>query len=153
MMTDQMRQGARVAIMFGPEDRGLKNEETEICSHLLTIPTNPDASSLNLAQAVLIVLYECFKSAQTAPIPSSIGDHESRLCTHGEQEVMIRTMRDTLLDMDYLREDNPDYFMLPVRRFLQKMELRRHEFSMIMGICRQVRWLADKAGVRKKSEE
>ena len=152
LMTEQLAEGGRVAVIFGREDRGLTNEETEVCDQLITIPTNPDASSLNLAQAVLIICYECFKQAKTSPFRPEGGGAESRLCTHEERETMIATMRDTLLRIDYLRSDNPDYFMLPVRRFLQKLKLRRHEFSMIMGVCRQVRWLAGKAELANKED-
>jgi len=153
MITGQIAEGGTVAVLFGPEDKGLTNEETEICNRLLTIPVNPQASSLNLAQAVLIVLYECFKSGVRAPLTSGLGDAQSPLCTHAEQEMVIRSLRDTLIRIDFLRKNNPDYFMLPVRRFLQKIALRRHEFSMLMGICNQVRWVADKAGVPQLPEE
>jgi len=152
LITGQIAEGARVAILFGPEDKGLTNEETEICNQLLTIPVNPQASSLNLAQAVLIVLYECFKTGVRTPLVPGTSGAASPLCTHAEQETVIRTLRDTLMRIDFLRKDNPDYFMLPVRKFLQKMALRRHEFAMLMGICRQVRWIADKAGVPELQE-
>ncbi|UZP66036.1 RNA methyltransferase [Desulfovibrio mangrovi] len=149
LISGQLAGGGKVALLFGPEDKGLTNEETEICNHLLTIPVNPQASSLNLAQAVLIVLYECFKVGARAPLMSVASDAQSPLCTHAEQEMVIRTLRDTLLRIDFLRKNNPDYFMLPVRRFLQKIALRRHEFSMLMGICNQIGWVADKAGLPK----
>lgn len=141
LITGQLREGNRVALVFGPEDRGLLNEETEVCSQLITIPTNPDATSLNLAQAVLIICYECFKLAGNIPFRPAGNSADSRKCTHEEQETFIATLQQTLLDIDYLRRDNPDYFMLPVRRFLQKIALRRHEFSMLMGICKQVQGL------------
>lgn len=153
LITGQIGQGARVAVVFGPEDKGLTNEETEICTQLLTIPVNPEASSLNLAQAVLIVLYECFKHGVRTPLVPGTSGASSPLCTHAEQETVIRTLRDTLLRIDFLRRDNPDYFMLPVRRFLQKMALRRHEFAMLMGVCRQIGWLADKAGLPATEKE
>ena len=47
-------------------------------------------------------------------------------------------MRDTLLALDYLKGNNPDYFLMPLRRFFGKTALRRHEMDMLMGICRQV---------------
>ena len=153
LITGQIAEGCKVAVLFGPEDKGLTNEETEICNQLLTIPVNPQASSLNLAQAVLLVLYECFKSGVRTPLVPGTSGAQSPLCTHAEQETVIRTLRDTLMRIDFLRKDNPDYFMLPVRRFLQKMALRRHEFALLMGVCRQVRWLADKAGVPELSTE
>ena len=50
-----------VAIVFGPEDRGLTNEEISFCHVLINIPTS-DFSSINLAQSVMIICYEIFKT-------------------------------------------------------------------------------------------
>ena len=50
------------------------------------------------------------------------------------------------LAIDYLKSDNPDYFLMPLRRFLGKSGLRRHEMDMLMGICRQVDNLRKEAG-------
>lgn len=133
--------GDRVAVVFGPEDRGLTNDEIEHCHRLLTIPTAPEASSLNLAQAVLVVLYECLKGTAAHPFRPGPGP-DSRLATHAELERLHDTLRDTLLAIDYLRADNPDYFMMPVRRFLGRTRLRRHEFDLVMGVCRQVKRVA-----------
>src|SRR5437879_6066770 len=53
----------RIALVFGPEDFGLTNEELKLCHRLVTIPTAPAYPSLNLAQAVLIVAYEFMLAA------------------------------------------------------------------------------------------
>ncbi len=50
-VAEALAHGERVALVFGPEDRGLNNEEITHCHKLVTIPTDPAASSLNLAQA------------------------------------------------------------------------------------------------------
>ncbi len=57
----------RVALVFGPEDRGLSNAELALCQAVCTIPADPATSSLNLAQAVLIVCYECYLAAGGEP--------------------------------------------------------------------------------------
>jgi tRNA/rRNA methyltransferase len=49
-----------VAILFGPEDRGLTNRELDPCHALIRIPTHPGLSSLNLAQAVMVMGYELY---------------------------------------------------------------------------------------------
>lgn len=136
----------KIAVVFGPEDRGLTNEEVEIASRLLTIPTVDDASSLNLAQAVLVVLYQWFASAPGTPFRPS-GPPTSRLATHAEQESLFATLQDTLLAIDFLKDDNPSYWMLPVRRFLARIKLRKSEFNLLMGICRQVRWMCSQRGL------
>lgn len=133
-----------VALVFGPEDRGLDNTEIESCSRLVTIPTD-GASSLNVAQAVLILVYECLKAASAVAVgrPDVMNDPGagSRRITHAEQEVVFSALRETLLGLDYLKGNNPDYFLMPVRRFLGKNGLRRHEMDMLMGVCRQINGL------------
>jgi len=57
----------RVAILFGPERRGLRNDDVVLADAIVEVPLNPAFSSLNLAQAVLIVGYEWFQSADAAP--------------------------------------------------------------------------------------
>ena len=129
-----LREGNPVAIVFGPEDRGQ-------CQRLVTIPTAGEASSLNVAQAILVMTYECMKAvSRLDPQPplSNAPGPQSRRITHQEQELLYEKMRETLLAIDYLKSDNPDYFLMPLRRFLGKSELRRHEMDMLMGICRQV---------------
>jgi len=55
--------GEATGILFGPERTGLENDEVGLADAILTFPVNPAFSSLNLAQAVLLVGYEWFKAA------------------------------------------------------------------------------------------
>ncbi|MRX50454.1 RNA methyltransferase [Paracoccus sp. S-4012] len=64
-------QGARVALIFGPERAGLENEDVARASAIVTVPVNPDFPSLNLAQAVLLLGYEWAREALPAhPLPT-----------------------------------------------------------------------------------
>ncbi|WP_272700952.1 RNA methyltransferase [Desulfovibrio sp. Fe33] len=148
VVDERLREGGKVAVVFGPEDKGLTNEETSICSGLMTIPTSRDGTSLNLAQAVLVVLYECFKRSLDHPFVPG-GPPEERPTTVREQEALFSNLQDTLLAIDFLKNDNPDYWMLPVRRFFSKVNLKRNEFNLLMGVCRQVRWFVEKYGPKK----
>jgi len=51
----------RVSLVFGREDYGLSNEEIDACDMLVSIPANPEYSTLNLTQSVGIILYELAK--------------------------------------------------------------------------------------------
>ncbi|MDD9885410.1 MAG: TrmJ/YjtD family RNA methyltransferase, partial [Gammaproteobacteria bacterium] len=55
--------GARAALLFGRESRGLTNRELDRCHYLVRIPANPDFSSLNLAAAVMVLCYELRQAA------------------------------------------------------------------------------------------
>jgi tRNA/rRNA methyltransferase len=145
VVDERLRSGGKVALLFGPEDTGLTNDETSVCSGLMTIPTSREGTSLNLAQAVMVVLYECFKRALDTPFTPD-GPPTERATTVQEQEALFENLRESLLAIDFLKGDNPDYWMLPVRRFFAKINLRRNEFNLLMGVCRQIQWFVAKYG-------
>jgi tRNA/rRNA methyltransferase len=144
---ESLRDGSRIAVLFGPEDKGLTNEETKVCSRLVTIPTAEEASSLNLAEAVLIVLYEFMKATLAKPGRASPG--LSRAATHKEREALFANLRETLLAIDFLKDDNPDYWMLPIRAFVERVKIKRNEFNLLMGFCRQVKWAVGRKTEKK----
>lgn len=51
----------KVGFLFGPERTGLTNEDLSVANCIITVPVNPDFSSLNIGQAVVIVLYEWYQ--------------------------------------------------------------------------------------------
>lgn len=51
----------KVGLLFGPERTGLSNEDLSCANHIITIPVHADFSSLNIAQAVVVVLYEWYQ--------------------------------------------------------------------------------------------
>ncbi|MFV9645773.1 MAG: RNA methyltransferase [Desulfobacterales bacterium] len=128
----------RVAILFGPEDRGLKNEDIRYCHTLVSIPT-AEFSSLNLAQSVMIMCYEVFitdlqENAQFTP----------RFATVHELEGMYDQLKDILVRINYINPENPDYWLDKLRHFFNRMQLRAKEVSIIRGICRQIDWYGSK---------
>lgn len=134
----QRNEGGDIALVFGPEDKGLTNEETDLCHHLLTIPTTENLTSLNLSQAVMVVLYECFKKSLSKPFKVA-GYPKERHINHAEREILFAQLRETLVDIDYLKPDNPEYFMLSIKRFLNRVNPRLNEYNQLMGLCRQLR--------------
>jgi tRNA/rRNA methyltransferase len=127
-----------IALLFGPEDRGLTNEELRLCHALVNIPT-AQFSSLNLAQAVMVLSYELFKVS----LPES-GAATPRLATRIELDGMYSHIKDILVRINYIQPQNPDYWMNKIRHFFSRLELRGGEVSIIRGICRQIDWYAGK---------
>ena len=66
-LREAARNGIASALMFGGERSGLENDDVALADAIITIPTDPGFSSLNLGQAVLLLGYEWFKSADTTP--------------------------------------------------------------------------------------
>lgn len=140
-------QNNRIAILFGPEDRGLSNEEIRFCHRLVNIPTH-HFSSINLAQAVMIICHELFKTHQLESSP-----FVPRLASRHELDGMYDQLRDILVRISYINPENPDFWMNKLRYFFTRLHLRTREVSIIRGICRQVDWYAKKSfdeGVKKR---
>jgi tRNA/rRNA methyltransferase len=147
----RLHEGGSAALVFGPEDRGLTNEETSLCDQLVMIPASPDCTSLNLSQAVLILLYECYQLALSKPFEPS-GPPTERDASFEERQALFANMQEALTAIDFLKDQNPEYWMLPVRRFFSRFRLRRNEFNLLMGICRQVRYVAVRAKSPKRDD-
>jgi len=63
-------EGQSIGILFGPERTGLENDEIALASAAIAVPLNPNYSSLNLAQAVLLVGYEWYQAGIEEPPPA-----------------------------------------------------------------------------------
>ncbi len=127
-------QNNKVAILFGPEDRGLSNADIRCCHTIATIPT-ARFSSLNLAHAVMILCYEIFM-ASCDEIPEPL----PRMANKFELEGMYEHMKEVLTKIGFIDPQNPEHWMLNIRRFLSRFPLRAREVRIIRGICRQVDW-------------
>ena len=124
----------KIALVFGTEDKGLTNAEISLCHQLVKIPT-AEFSSLNLAQAVMIVCYEIFLAnfkPQQKDIP--------RLANSQELELMYEKVKETLIKISFIHPSNPDHWMMNVRRFCSRIGLSKNEVNFLMGVCRQIEW-------------
>ncbi len=128
----------RIAIVFGPEDRGLSNADIRYSHYLVNIPT-AEFSSLNLAQAVMVVGYELFKAQlpeKSAFVP--------RLANRFELDAMYAQLADILVRISYINPENPEYWVNNLRRFFNRYPLRAKEVAIIRGVCRQIDWYGRK---------
>ena len=125
----------QVAIVFGPEDKGLSNDELELCNEIISIPTAPGGSSLNLSHAVMILCYELY-----CALNKGSGHEEVQRAQAAEMETMYDHMRSALLEIGFLNKENPDHTLGSFRRILNRAGLTSTEVNMIRGIFRQLLW-------------
>ncbi len=135
-------QNNRVAIVFGPEDRGLTNAELRYCQDIVNIPTAGFAS-LNLAQAVLVICYEILQAQIDAQTDETVA-FTPRLAQRHELEGMYDQLRTVLSKISFINSENPDYQMGKLRQFFTRLELRAKDVQIIRGLCRQVLWYGKK---------
>jgi len=134
----------RVALLFGPEDAGLTNDELRFCHLVVNIPT-AEFKSLNLSHAVMILCYEIF--AYRSPVE---GRFVSKLASSRELEGMYGQVRDLLTRIGFLNPQNPEYWMMHIRRLLSRTGLYSKEVKIIRGICRQMDWFLENRGKEDK---
>jgi tRNA/rRNA methyltransferase len=128
-------QNNKIALLFGPEDMGLSNEDVRLCHLLVTIPTSKNLKSINLSHAVMILCYEIF-TAHGEPLEV----FTPRVAESAELEGMYEQMKALLLKIGFLNTENPDYWMMHIRRFLSRTNLLSKEVKIMRGICRQMDW-------------
>jgi tRNA/rRNA methyltransferase len=128
-------QSMKTALVFGPEDHGLSNRDLRFCQLLVTIPTHKDYPSLNVAQAVVICLYEIFVAAAgdfaREPIARATAESVERL---------FDKMRGSLLKIGFLDPQNPDHLILALRRVLGRAGLEERDVRVLIGLFRQIEW-------------
>lgn len=134
----------QIAVLFGPEKTGLTNRELQYCDSLVTIPT-AQFSSINLAQAVMIIAYEIFL-ASTDPPKAFV----PRLADRWELEGMYEHLTKTLVKINFINPQNPEYWINSVRRFFSRVGLRARDVKVIRGMCRQMDWYVEE---RLRSKE
>ena len=131
-------QNNTVALLFGPEDTGLTNDDLRYCHLLVTIPTTESFKSINLSHAVMILCYEIF-AAQTGCIER----FTPRLAGSAELEGMYAQIKSLLMKIGFLNPENPDYWMMHIRRLLSRTKLSAKEVKVIRGICHRLTWYAE----------
>jgi len=124
-----------VALLIGPEDTGLSNDDLRLCHLLVTIPTSKHNKSINLSHAAMILCYEIFVS-QMEPMEA----FTPRLAASAELEGMYDHMKGLLMKIGFLNPENPEFWMMHIRRFLGRTNLFSKEVKIIRGICRQMEW-------------
>lgn len=135
----------RVAVVFGPEARGLSNVELGRCHLRVHIPTDASQPSLNLAQAVLIVAYEIFLSAQE-PTPSAAGEPQA---TAGELEAALASLGEGLLGIGYVNPQSPEAILAEIRGLLSRAQPTSREAALLRGVARQILWAAREIARRR----
>ncbi len=128
-----------VAIVFGREDRGLSNEALDRCDGALVIPTVPDYSSLNLAQASLVIAYELHLAAAGGHLEMPVGKRSAGRATRGEMEVMFEALQEGLHHLEFFRARSAESVMRTFRTLLSRAEPDRHEVGLVRAMAYEIR--------------
>jgi tRNA/rRNA methyltransferase len=135
--------GAKVALVFGREDKGLRTDEVDLCQERLMIPTLSDSESLNLSQAALLVFWELFAEKQAAsgrPESASISYDEDRHAPRDKIEGMVDHLVATLEMIGFVPHHNPERVARSFRQLIDRIKPSMREVRMMRGVLRQIAW-------------
>ncbi|PNK01946.1 RNA methyltransferase [Cylindrospermopsis raciborskii S07] len=124
-------------LIFGREDRGLTNQEINYAQKLVSIPTSPEYTSLNLATAVSICCYELSQSLMTME-PGKMPTRD--IATLDVLESYYQELESLLLSIGYLYPHTASSRMEKFRHLYNRSELTTTEVAMLRGILKQVQW-------------
>ncbi len=118
-----------VGVVFGPESKGLRNEEVDRTDFLCHIPSNEDYPVFNLSHAVAIILYELSKKAE---------DTSYELASGKEKEVLMDQLKGIIEKVGI-----EDYRHDPLEQSLEnsfgRAMLARREANTLIGFFRRVK--------------
>jgi tRNA/rRNA methyltransferase len=121
-------------VLFGPERTGLVNDQIALADTVLTVPLNPAFSSLNLAQAVLIVGYEWF-TAKTEPKPEILHTGHSRPADKVELLRFFEHFEEALDQSGFLRQpDKRPSMTRNLRNLFQRAGCTEQELRTLHGV-------------------
>ncbi len=130
----EMGRNNTVSILFGREDRGLRNDEIPLCDMLVEIPAAPEYQSINLSHAVFIVCYELFSLVERrAPVVvAAPAEEKERMYAH--MELALRALGYGEQGGEYLLTA----IMRSFRRLFGRTGLMQKEINMLRGIFTQI---------------
>lgn len=130
----------KLGILYGREKSGLRNEDVSLADVIIEAPLNPAYSSLNLAQAVLVVGYEWFQAAQASEAVT-IPYRETRPATKEELTLLFDHLENELDECGFLRvkEKRPS-MILALRAILQRAALTEQEVRTLHGVITELRY-------------
>lgn len=133
MIAERVSDGT-TAILFGREDRGLTNEALDRCHAVTLIPTSAEYSSINLAQAALVLTYEVFLAIDGGREEMPRGRRATRPPTHEELEEAFAALANGLGRIEFYKARKPESVMRTLRTIVSRSEPDLREVRLLAAI-------------------
>lgn len=127
-----------VALVLGNERTGLTNEIVEKCNYLINIPANLAYSSLNLAQAVQVLAYECRYSSLGNTITNSEAGFKGDAANLAEVDAMFAHLEQGLIAIRFIDPVSPKKLMSRLKRLFSRTKLEVEEVNILRGIAKKM---------------
>ncbi len=134
------------ALLLGPEDRGLTNEELDRCHRSIVIPTSPDYQALNLAQAFTLMAYELYV-ARHAP-PFKVPRRDAPLATSDDLERVFASAEAALRAIEFFKTHHSASIMRTVREVVHRATMDVREAKLLQAMGFELVHFLERKGVR-----
>jgi tRNA/rRNA methyltransferase len=123
-----------IGFLFGSERFGMKNEDVYKCHVALSIPTNPDFGSLNLAAALQLVAYEWRLALGGFPVSSPAG--ESGLADAAQVAGLLGHLEQALIEIGFLDPEAPKKLIPRLNQLFNRANLTPEEIHILRGVAK-----------------
>ena len=124
----------KVGILFGPERSGLTNQSVSLCDKIIEIPLNKDFKSLNLAQSVLLVVYELFNLKFRKTSFAKV-----KKTTKKELFIFFNVLEKYLEKNSFFKvKEKKEIMMRNIKMIFNKAELSEKEVKILLGIIKNL---------------
>jgi tRNA/rRNA methyltransferase len=138
------------ALVFGPESAGLANEDLIHCQRWLSIPTSPRQPSLNLSQAVAVIIAILGMASMSTAEPTVLSQRS--VAPIGEFEAMVDAWFQVLGRVGFLNPQNPRHIMWDLRGVLNRAHLDQREVTIFRGIASKIIGALDGSSVSDNAD-
>jgi tRNA/rRNA methyltransferase/tRNA (cytidine32/uridine32-2'-O)-methyltransferase len=134
----ELAQTGTVALLFGREDKGLSNEALDRCHRVVTIPSDPDYASLNLAHAVVIMLYELALARGAEARPFKVPRRSAEPADAAELERLFADIARALQAIEFFKTRNQGGVMRTIREIAHRTPLDAREVKLLRATAIEV---------------
>jgi tRNA/rRNA methyltransferase len=132
------------AIVFGPERTGLENDAITCCDVVLNVPLNPDYSSLNIAQAVLLVSYQWYRQKSTSAVSAELGNmlrlETGDMAPKENLEAFLAFIESSLDESGFFPTvEQRGAMLVNLRNTFQRMRLTKQEVNTLFGAIKAIK--------------
>jgi len=134
----QLAESSPVALLFGREDKGLSNDALDRCHRVVTIPSDPAYASLNLAHAVVIMLYELALARGAEARAFKTPRRKSEPADVAELERLFADIAQALHSIEFFKTRNADGVMRTIREIAHRTPLDIREVKLLRAMAIEV---------------
>ena len=134
-MAAERLQKEKVAVVFGREDSGVTVDESQLANFFIRIPSAVDYPSLNLAQAVMVVVYEIYQKLADIEKTVSLPKRADRV----KYSRLTANIWDLMKSLE-LKEEDRGLFHRSLKRALNRTHWTNADIAVFDRFCKQVRW-------------